>query len=295
MLGLKLSLHTAFLSLLAVNSAQAYRWFNWQFDMTCEATGYFVPANESELVQFVKYHHPRKTMIKPVGNGHGFGNLTTCISAGEVEGRESYVLSLTNLNSIEIHDDYTVTFGSGWDLVDLIPELHKNGLQTQNLGSEMVQNFVGAATTGTHGTGKQHGNIGSTILGARILDAKGEIHEYTKDDEDMLKAYRVAIGSLGIITELTIQAEPLSYLKRTTKVLETPTNITELYVTIQEYADKYEQVNIFGPNLDWDYNKKTLVPKTNVTLMYFEETNYTAVQNCSTDYCSNECGRCHRN
>lgn len=295
MLSLRSSLRAAFVSLLAFgsNGAQAYRWFNWQFDMTCEATGFYTPMNESELVEFVKFHHPRKTMLKPVGNGHGFGNLTTCISQGETD-RESYILSLTNLNNLEVHNDNTVTFGGGWDLVDLIPELHKRGLQCQNLGSEMVQNFIGAATTGTHGTGKQHVNIGDTIVGLRVLDAHGNIHEFTKDNEAELEAYRIAIGSLGIITEVTIQAEPVKYLKRTTKVLKSPSDITELYNTIQGYADKYEQVNIFGPNLDWDYTKKTLVPKTDVTLMYFEDTNFTAVQNCSTNYCSNDCGICHR-
>lgn len=138
----------AFLAFLAMSpGALAYRWFNWQFDNTCEATGYFAPANESDLVDFVKAQFPRKTMIKPVGNGHGFGNLTTCVSDGETE-RDSYILTLTNLKSLEVHDDHTVTFGGGWDLVDLIPALHEKGLQANNLGSEMVQNFIGAATTG---------------------------------------------------------------------------------------------------------------------------------------------------
>ncbi|CAG8118547.1 unnamed protein product [Penicillium olsonii] len=295
MIWLRKSLPEALVSLLAATSgAEAYRWFNWQFDVTCESTGFHVPANESELVEFVRFHYPRKTMLKPVGNGHGFGNLTTCVNDGANE-RESYILSLTNLKHLEIHDDNTVTFGGGWDLVDLMPTLEENGLQVANLGSEKVQNYIGAATTGTHGTGKQHQNLATQIQGLRVLDAKGEIHEITKQNTpDLLKAYSIAIGALGIILEVTVRAEPLSYLKRTTKVVEGSSNITELYQQIAEFGTKYEQVNIVGPTLDYDQDKHELVVNPNMTLVIWEETDYKGARNCSIDYCSNDCGRCDR-
>ena len=138
MIWLRKSLPEALVSLLAATSgAEAYRWFNWQFDVTCESTGFHVPANESELVEFVQFHYPHKTMLKPVGNGHGFGNLTTCVNDGANE-RESYILSLTNLKHLEIHDDNTVTFGGGWDLVDLMPTLEENCLlYTSDAADEM--------------------------------------------------------------------------------------------------------------------------------------------------------------
>ncbi|KAL1885836.1 hypothetical protein Plec18167_001332 [Paecilomyces lecythidis] len=269
----------------------AYRWFNWQVDITCEASGFFVPANESELVDFVKYHYPRKTLLRPVGNGHGFGNLTTCVNDGETE-RDSYILSLTNLKDLQIHENDTVTFGGGWDLVDLIPTLHSHGLQVQNLGSEKVQNYIGASTTGTHGTGKQNQNLANQIIGLRVLDAKGNIHVIDKDHN--LEAFRVAIGALGIIVEVTIKVEPLSWLKRTSKVVEGSSNITELYQQIARYGDQYEQVNILGPNLIWDPSTQQLVPSTNLTLVYWEETDFHGTPNCSIDFCSNDCGRCNR-
>ncbi|OKL63070.1 hypothetical protein UA08_01278 [Talaromyces atroroseus] len=253
MIALKTSLSAAFLSIVALNSsgALAYRWFNWQFDITCEATGFFVPANESELVSFVKSQYPRKTLLKPV-----------------------------------------VTFGGGWDLVDLIPTLHDHGLQVQNLGSEKVQNYIGASTTGTHDTGKQNQNLATQIIGLRVLDSQGNIHVIDKDNN--LEAFRVAVGALGIITEVTIQAEPVSYLKRTNKVVEGPSNITELYQTIADIGAKYEQININGPNLVWNSSTQQLVPSTNLTLVYWEPTNHTGPANCSVDFCSNDCGICNR-
>lgn len=296
MFGSRPSFNAAFLSLLALNGSGvlAHRWFNWQFDITCEATGYFVPDNEADLIEFVKAQYPQKTMIKPVGNGHGFGNLTTCVNDGETD-RDSYILSLTNLKHLEIFENKTVILGGGWDLIDLIPTLEENGLQVANLGSEMVQNYIGAATTGTHGTGKQYQNLANQIIGLRVLDAKGEIHVISQEHTpDLLKAYRIGIGALGIVVEATLQAEPLSFLKRTTKVVEGPEDITELYQKIAEYGDKYEQVNIIGPNLDWNVTTQELVPQTSLTLVYWEETDYKGAQNCSVDFCANDCGRCDR-
>ncbi|KAL4891428.1 hypothetical protein BDV59DRAFT_203598 [Aspergillus ambiguus] len=152
------------------------------------------------------------------------------------------------------------------------------------------------ATAGTHGTGKQHKNIATQIIGLRVLDAQGNIHVIDNNhNPELLNAFRISIGALGIITEVTIQAEPLSYLKRTSKVVQLPSNTTELYQSIAEIGEKYEQINILGPSLNWDMEKQDLVLKNEATLVYWEETDFSAVQNCSMDYCANDCGLCDRN
>ncbi|KAL4924069.1 FAD/FMN-containing dehydrogenase [Aspergillus undulatus] len=297
MIGSMASMRAALFSLLALNSsgALAHRWWNWQNDITCESTAYFVPEDEADLISFVKEQYPRKTMLRPVGNGHGFGNLTTCVNDGETD-RDSYILSLTNLKHLKVGENNTVTVGGGWDLIDLMPELHERGLQVRNLGSEKVQNYIGAATTGTHGTGKDNQNLATQIIGMRILDAQGTIHTITKEkNPELLQAFAVSIGAMGIIVEVTLQTEPTSYMKRTSKVVELSSNITELYQEIAGFAEQYDQVNILGPHLDWDADKQELVLIPEATLVYWEPTEFNAVQNCSLDYCANDCGRCDRN
>ncbi|RAL12840.1 FAD-binding domain-containing protein [Aspergillus homomorphus CBS 101889] len=122
-----------------------------------------------------------------------------------------------------------VTFGAGWDLIDLIPALRDEDLQVHNLGSEMVQNYIGAVTTGAHGKGKQHQDLAMQIIGFRVLDAQGNIHSMDKaTNPDLVKAFSIGIGALGIVVEPTIQAEALSYLKRTMRVVQGSSNITEL-------------------------------------------------------------------
>lgn len=181
--------------LLAAPLASAHRWYNWRSDLTCEATEYFVPSSEEDLSNFMKSHP--NDFIKVVGNGHAIGNMTTCIDVA-ASNRSSYVVHLTNLNDIEYHDDYTVTIGAGWDLIDLVPELKEHGVGVLNLGSERVQTFVGAASTGTHGTGKHLGNIGSQILALRVLDSSGNVHVINStSNAELLDAYRVNMGLVG--------------------------------------------------------------------------------------------------
>ena len=80
MVGLKVPLvllHTVLVS--------AYRWSNWQSDVTCESDAYIAPANENATASFLEEQYSRGSLIRVVGNGHGFGNLTTCVDTSRTE------------------------------------------------------------------------------------------------------------------------------------------------------------------------------------------------------------------
>ena len=294
-----------FLNILLVSSAtsvvSAYRWYNWQLDLTCKPGQLFVPENETQLVNFVKAQHHDKTMLKVVGNGHAFGNMSTCVDKTATS-RNSTVISLTNFDKIKVNTtNNRVTFGAGWDLVDLVPELRDTyKLSVTNLGTERVQNFVGAFTTGTHGTGRNLGNLATQVVGFRVMDAMGDIKEVNEiSHKELLPAYRVSLGALGIITEVTIQAEPLKHLKRTTQVFNidtSPTNFTKIYTDIKHnYYDKHDRVMVWGPHMTWDedHSRWSLNKSMSVTWWDTDTTN-TDIKNCSTDYCANGCGNCLR-
>ncbi|KAJ5202913.1 hypothetical protein N7449_004992 [Penicillium cf. viridicatum] len=162
-------------------------------EVTCESDGYFAPESEAATAKFLKEQYPKGSYIKVVGNGHGFGNLTTYVDNSLTE-KPSYIVSMTNLQKLDINKkDMTVTFGAGWDVYDLTEELKANGLTFGNLGVERVQNFVGAVSTGTYGSGSDIGNIGHLRV----------INEINNPEE--LKAFRISLGALGLITEMTIK------------------------------------------------------------------------------------------
>lgn len=278
--------------LLAAPLVSPHRWYNWQFDLTCEATSYFVPEDENDLVSFVKSHQSAKSMIKVVGNGHAFGNMTTCVDV-HATNRSSHIVSLVNLKNIQFNPDSTATFGAGWDLVDVVPELRRQGLSLVNIGSERVQNFVGAFTTGTHGTGRDLGNIATQVTGFRVMDSAGEITIVNQThNADLLPAFRMSLGALGIITEVTVQAQPLKYLKRTTQVINSGDNLEEIYSIIYDLYQEHERMLVYGPQLTWNDLTFNYTLEPQMTAMWWEETNVTGVHNCSTDYCANACGDC---
>jgi FAD/FMN-containing dehydrogenase len=71
---------------------------------------------------------------------------------------------------------------------------------------------AGALTTGTHGTGITLGNLASAIAGLRIVKADGEVLEITEDQTELLDAARVSVGTLGVISALTLKVMPAYYL-----------------------------------------------------------------------------------
>ncbi|KKY35134.1 putative gluconolactone oxidase [Diaporthe ampelina] len=74
---------------------------------TTSTTGW----DETDLSKFLK--QPTQPMIKVVGNGHSFGNMTTCVDVSATN-RSSYMVRLTNQKDMQIRkDNNTVNFGAG--------------------------------------------------------------------------------------------------------------------------------------------------------------------------------------
>ena len=99
---------------------------------------------------------------------------------------------------------------AGIRLHALSDELARHGLALQNLGDVNVQSIAGAISTGTHGTGATLPNVSAQVVAAQLVDAHGEVHELTGED---LRAARVSIGALGVLTELELQCVPLFTLR----------------------------------------------------------------------------------
>ncbi|OQD78668.1 hypothetical protein PENDEC_c001G00389 [Penicillium decumbens] len=273
----------------------AYRWFNWQYEVTCESDAYIAPKDEAGAAKFLREQYSQGSHIKVVGNGHGFGNLTQCVDQTLAK-KPTYIVSLTNLKDLSIHkNNMTVTFGAGWDVDDLSQELKANDLSFNNLGVERVQNFVGAASTGTHGSGSAIGNIASQIVGLRVLDAQGNLHVIDEENNaEELKAFRISLGALGLITEVTIKVLPTTRVKKTTKVLNASSNFTQMYSQIAELYKEHDRMTAWGPHFDWNEEKQDWDLEATYFLSYWEPTNYTGASNCTLNYCANGCGDCKK-
>lgn len=96
--------------------------------------------------------------------------------------------------------------GGGILIQDLIAQLDKEGLVTAT-GTIPVVGYVGWATHGGYGILSPNYGLGADqILGARVVNAQGEIIDA---DEKLLKGIRGGGGTFGVIVELTIKVYPL--------------------------------------------------------------------------------------
>ncbi|EFX03025.1 FAD-dependent oxidoreductase [Grosmannia clavigera kw1407] len=285
-------MRAALLPLAALQQgAAAYRWFNWNYDITSNTTALVLPSSEAELSAFLAAEHPKGSFVKVVGTGYGLSNLTTPVDAGTTS-LQSYVVSLTNLRSIKYaNDSKTVTFGAGWDLVDLVPELLEHGLQLKQLGSQRAENYVGAISSGTHGSGTSLPNMAASTVGFRLVDATGCVHVINNTtDPDGVRALQISLGALGAITEVTVEVQPVRYLKRSVRTVATTSNLTEQYALIKQYS-KMDRIKFEGPTYSWNATSLDWDLDPTMGLLIWEETNVTGVRNCS-DFCANGCGNC---
>ena len=84
--------------------------------------------------------------------------------------------------------------------------LHEAGLAQLNLGDIDMQSIAGATSTGTHGTGVNLGGISTQIVGLRLLTASGEFLDCSANQNaEIFAAARISLGTLGIITQFTLQ------------------------------------------------------------------------------------------
>ncbi len=172
---------------------------NWSGSVTCEPARIESPADEAALAELIARAQGE---VRVVGAGHSGTPL--CATEG-------LLLSLDSLAGVETrdHQGLVETVRAGTRLCDLGDPLLERGLAMQNLGDIDTQALAGAVGTGTHGTGRTLGNISSTVDVVRLVDAEGEIRQYTaEDDPDLLRALRVSLGSLGVFTALRLQLMP---------------------------------------------------------------------------------------
>ncbi|MES0874821.1 D-arabinono-1,4-lactone oxidase [Sinimarinibacterium thermocellulolyticum] len=180
-------------------------WQNWSGYLHALPTRRLVPQSEDELASLLK---SAPAPIRPVGAGHSFTALVP--TAGSL-------LSLRNFSGLLAHDAETLTasFGAGTRLGDVGPALDAIGQALANMPDIDSQTLSGAIATATHGTGRGLGALHSYVTGLRLVTPRGEVLDCSAErNPQVFAAARVSLGSLGVITQLTLRNVPTHRLRR---------------------------------------------------------------------------------
>jgi len=173
-------------------------WRNWVGNQSCIARYKAAPTQEAQLCEMVAEADRLDLNVRVAGSGHSF---TPVVGTGGL------LLSLAQMQGVSHVDtaQKRVTVAAGTRIHDLAIQLKAHGFSLVNQGDIDSQAVAGAFTTGTHGTGSKLGCLATAIVGLRLVQPDGSVVVVDDSDADMLHAAQVTIGTLGVISELTLQ------------------------------------------------------------------------------------------
>ena len=185
-------------------------WSNWSGNQVSYPAERARPRNIEGLVKLLKETDGK---IRAVGAGHSFSGLVPT---------DETLLSMARFRGISHINKATkeVTAGAGTRLAALGDELWENDLGMINMPDINTQALAGAIATSTHGTGQQFGSLSHYVTGLTLVTASGEMMKCSAtENKDVFDAARCNIGSLGIITDITMQMRDTYYLKERSEML----------------------------------------------------------------------------
>jgi L-gulonolactone oxidase len=211
-------------------------WRNWARDQVCAPARYEEPRDDAELIRAVTGAAAAGLTVRAVGAGHSFTDAACTDGA---------MISLDRMDAILDVDRESglVEAQGGIRLHELGARLAQHGLAMENLGDIAVQALAGAISTATHGTGLNYPNLSAQVHALRIVTASGEVIKASVDDPDLdlFRAARVAVGSLGVISTVTLKCVPTYTLRR----IDEPRPLEETLEALPQRVEQHEHWEMF--------------------------------------------------
>jgi FAD-linked oxidoreductase len=212
-----------------------YRFRNWDESLECRSERFYRPESEEEVFEIVREASEAGRTVRTFGAGHSWSPLVLT---------DDTLINLDKLDriiSIDV-EQQLVTVQAGIRLKELNQILPKHGLAMRNLGSIGEQSIAGAISTATHGTGLRLGGLHTQIVGMNLITASGQLLGISEDtDPELMAAARVGLGTLGIITQVTIQCVPYYNLERKAQ----PLPFDEVLDQIDDLVNDNDRVRLY--------------------------------------------------
>jgi xylitol oxidase len=171
---------------------------NWAGNVRFRAASVHRPASVAEVQQIVA----RSPRVRALGTGHSFSPVAD--TTGDL-------VSLAGLPPVIEVDTLRrrVSVSAGLRYTDLARRLNAAGLALANLASLPHISVAGAVATATHGSGDANQCLASAVCGLELVTGGGDLITVTRDaDPSRFPGMVVALGALGIVTRLTLDAGP---------------------------------------------------------------------------------------
>lgn len=208
-------------------------WNNWSAGQRANPSAILYPPDEPALVKAIR---TAQGPIRAVGGSHSFSPVVPTPGT---------IISIEALNGLVRHDAQLnqATLWAGTRLGMASAAMAAVGQSFVNEPDINLQSLGGAVSTATHGTGRSLQCLSAYVTGMRLVTADGSIIECsTQRNTEVFEAARVAIGSLGIITQVTFQNMPLYRLRETTRVMD----LDEAVALVESEKDQRRHIEFWA-------------------------------------------------
>ena len=175
---------------------------NWAGNLHYHAEHVFAPRSTVELQDLVR----KLPHLRALGSRHSFNTIADTYTTQ---------VSLEHFDSIDIDSAAkTVTVGAGVRYGTLAPVIDARGFMVHNLASLPHITVAGAIATATHGSGVRNGNLATAVHAIELVSPSGELITLSREDGPDFLGAIVHLGSLGVITRVTLDLHPRHEMKQ---------------------------------------------------------------------------------
>ena len=168
------------------------------------------PTSREQIIEVIRDVNSKQQKLRVLGSGHSL--LPLAVSEGVTLSIHNY----RGLVGVDLRAKQVIV-KAGTTLEELSAILDDHGLALGVFPAIGWQTAAGAIMTATHGTGIKYGNLATLVVSLEMVTPTGEVMVVHKGD-DMFDAVVVSLGLLGVVTEITFQAESAFNLKEVTMV-----------------------------------------------------------------------------
>jgi FAD-linked oxidoreductase len=220
-------------------------WSNWAGNQSCAPAAVARPRDVDEVARAVAAAAARGQRVKAVGSGHSFTGVALT---------DGLLVDLADLQRPVTVDGDLVTVPGGMPLHRLNDVLAQHGRALSNLGDIDRQTIAGALSTGTHGTGARYGGLAAQVAALELVHADGSVVTYSAGTDEF-DAARVGLGSLGVVTAVSLRTEPAYELH----ALEAAMRLDEVLDGLDDLVASNDHFEFYW----WPHTDRTLTKSNN--------------------------------
>lgn len=176
---------------------------NWSGTHTCKPKRVYEPHSAQEVARLLQYAYKTKSRerFRPIG---------TALSPNGLGFSDDNLVSLAAIDYVHVDAaNRLVTVGAGARVSDVLRALDQEGLTLQNFSSIQEQQMAGWTQVAAHGTGATLATVDDMIVRMQVATpTEGLLTLSREQNANLFSFAKVALGSLGIVTELTLQCIP---------------------------------------------------------------------------------------